>query len=477
MKRRKRIQLTFIYLLMAVAVVSIVAILLLVIQGYRYNRFDGKLEQGGLVQFDSRPSGATVTVDDITLANRTASKVTLSSGQHTVTMSREGYSTWRKNVVVKPGSILWLNYTRLFPTSPKNTTSTSFDTISSALVSPDKKTMAVLTKSDIASINLVPLDTDTPKTTVLTIPATGLSAPGSDQAQSFSLMSWDADSNLLLLKHVYGESTEYLSFDTRSSTVHNISRELGVSVAKILYSLSDSNVLYVLTTTGELRRISLDSATLSGPLASDVQDIMTTEERVLFYTTKQTADVKPSIGYITAGASKAKVLGTYDDTSLRAASATYYGQHYIVLQHGETLTISKGGLPASDSNDAVKLSSVANLKVKGDFSYIGFSPEEHRFVYVAGGNTVVTYDLELLASATVSLQNALTRDVSWLDGYHLLATGQNSYYYDFDGTNSQLFASNTIDMPATLSPNEKFIYYFAPAKTGVVLRRVALTTD
>jgi len=75
---------------MAIAVVSIVAILLLVIQGYRYNRFDGKLEQGGLVQFDSRPSAATVTVDDSTLANRTASKVTLSSGQHTITMSREG---------------------------------------------------------------------------------------------------------------------------------------------------------------------------------------------------------------------------------------------------------------------------------------------------------------------------------------------------------------------------------------------------
>jgi len=337
--------------------------------------------------------------------------------------------------------------------------------------------MAVLTKSDTAIISLVPLDIDMPKTTTLTIPSASLSVPANDQTQSLGLMSWDTGSNLLLLKHVYGESTEYLSFDTRSSTVHNISRELGVSIAKILYSLGDGNILYVLTTTGELRRISLNSATLSGPLASDVQDIMTTEERVLFYTTKQTADKKPSIGYVTAGASKAKVLGTYEDTSLRAASATYYGQHYVVLQHGETMTISRGALPASDSADAVKLSNIADLKVKGDFSYVGFSPKDHRFVYVAGGTTVVTYDLELLASATVSLQSALTRDVSWLDGYHLLATGQNSYYYDFDGTNSQLFASNTIDMPATLSPNEDFIYYFATTKTGVVLRRVALTAD
>jgi hypothetical protein len=74
--RKKRAQLFFVYALMAVAVVVTVAALVLVMLGYRFNRYDGTIEQGGLVQFDSKPSGATVMLDDITLANRTASKVT-----------------------------------------------------------------------------------------------------------------------------------------------------------------------------------------------------------------------------------------------------------------------------------------------------------------------------------------------------------------------------------------------------------------
>ena len=108
-KRRLRLQLTFVYGIMILAVVAIVAVLVLVVQGYRFNRYDGKLEQGGLVQFDSQPSGATVSADNSVLANKTASKIVLSAGNHTVTIGKDGYSTWKKDVVVKPGTVLWLN--------------------------------------------------------------------------------------------------------------------------------------------------------------------------------------------------------------------------------------------------------------------------------------------------------------------------------------------------------------------------------
>lgn len=67
---------------MVLSVISIVVVLILITQGYRFNHFDGKLEQGGLVQFNSRPTGATVSVDGMALANRTASKITLSTGPH-----------------------------------------------------------------------------------------------------------------------------------------------------------------------------------------------------------------------------------------------------------------------------------------------------------------------------------------------------------------------------------------------------------
>lgn len=168
-KRRKQLQLAFVYTLMVVSVLSIVTVLVLVIQGYRYNRYDGKVEQGGLVQFDSRPSGATVLLDDVQLANRTASRLTVSSGDHVVTMTRDGYSTWKKTVTVKPGAVLWLNYTRLFPTSPVVTTAASFASVSGALASPDRKELAVVQKAATPRVTLVKLDGDTPKVTQLTL--------------------------------------------------------------------------------------------------------------------------------------------------------------------------------------------------------------------------------------------------------------------------------------------------------------------
>ena len=115
--------------------------------------------------------------------------------------------------------------------------------------------------------------------------------------------------------------------------------------------------------------------------------------------------------------------------------------------------------------------------IAGGGDYLGFAPGANRMIYVASDKRVVTYDLELRTNATITLQTPLVRDVQWLDGYHILATGPNSYYYDYDGTNGQLFASNTLDLPAALSSSEKYIYYFTTLESGVSLQRVKLTTN
>ena len=478
-KRRKRIQLAFVYTLMAIAVVAIVSILILVVQGYRYNRFDGKIEQGGLVQFDSRPSGATVTVDDVTLANKTANKVTLTSGSHTITMSRDGYSSWKKDVLVRAGSVLWLDYTLLFPNSPEITTASRYTTVSSALASPNAKTMAVIVQAQAPEISLTTLDTDTPVTSKVSIATENFTAPAAGASQTFSLVSWDKDSNLLLVKHVYGDKTEYLSVDRRSSKTRNITTELGVSVEKIAYSLGDSNILYARTTSNELRRLDLGSSTVSGPLATNVANFTVTEDRTITYESLPDSEGIRTVGYVTSGNTKSRTIASFKESTtadLRITTGEYYGEHYVVTLYGETLTIKKGNLPSSDSADALKLTEVAKLTVSGSGTYLGFSPT-NRMVYVGAGTRIVTYDLELKNSATLSLQEPLVRDVAWLDGFHIAATGQNSYYYDFDGTNGQLFASNTLNQPAVLSSNEKYIYYFAMSEETTVLRRVKLTND
>src|SRR3981189_1478113 len=71
-----------------VSIVSVFAVLvimagaILFILGYRIDSEKGRLEQGALLQFDSTPSGAMVTIDGKTLGPRTATKQTVIAGTH-----------------------------------------------------------------------------------------------------------------------------------------------------------------------------------------------------------------------------------------------------------------------------------------------------------------------------------------------------------------------------------------------------------
>lgn len=480
-KRRLRLQLTFVYGIMILAVVAIVAVLVLVVQGYRFNRYDGRLEQGGLVQFDSQPAGATVTADNSELANKTASKIVLSAGNHTVTIGKDGYSTWKKDVIVRPGKVLWLNYALLFPTNPKVSTAAKYTAVTSALPSPNEHTMAVFTNATVPEITLTTLNTDSPTTTKLTIPAAAYTQPADGVTQSFSLVEWDKDSHLLLVKHTVNDTQEYVSVDTRdASRAVNVSSGLGVSAATMHYALNDSNIVYMLTASHELRRGSLSSMTLSGPLATDVSNFSVSESDVIVYETLPDANDQRIVGYVSSDSGKAKVLSSYSglgDSALLASSGTYYGDHYVVILHGETLDILQGDLPSSDNNAVLSLAHYASLTVAGGADYLDFSPDNNRMVYVAKGARVTTYDLELKNAATTTLQAPLTRDIQWLDGYHMMSANKDGYYYDYDGTNSQKFASNVLDLPAALESGNKYLYYFTQTSTETVLNRVRMTTD
>lgn len=98
-------------------------------------------------------------------------------------------------------------------------------------------------------------------------------------------------------------------------------------------------------------------------------------------------------------------------------------------------------------------------------------------VYVTKGARVMTYDLELKDAATTTLQEPLTRDIQWLDGYHMLSANKDGYYYDYDGTNSQKFASNVLDLPAALESGNKYLYYFTKSGAETLLNRVRMTND
>lgn len=83
-KRRQLITRIVVYSLMTLGVVSLVTFLVFIMLGYRFNRDTSSIQQGGLVQFASRPTNASVTIGNAKLGDLTPSKITVNPGNYDV---------------------------------------------------------------------------------------------------------------------------------------------------------------------------------------------------------------------------------------------------------------------------------------------------------------------------------------------------------------------------------------------------------
>lgn len=481
-RRRQLAQRFVVYVVMTLSIIGLAIVLVLVMLGYQFNKKDGHIDQGGLVQFNSAPGGAAVTLDGNNFGTNTPAKATVTSGQHFVTMSLNGYNTWQKSVAVTPGSVLWLNYARLIPRSLSPTDVANFSAVSSTQVSPDKKWMAVKDAAETPVIQLIDISGDTVKPSTLSLPAASYTAPKTGSQQSFKLEAWDPSSRYLLVSHQYdGTTQEWLVVDTQNvAATKNVTSLLGINAAKLVFSNANSRVLFGLID-NELRRIDLDAATLSGPLVRNVADFSLFERATVLYTTKPDPGTKQrSVGYYDESASSPRTLKTYSDTGseqLRLAAGKYYGTVYIAIAYRDTVEILTGPMPKSDSNNASALKTYATMTIPEGVRFLSIRTGG-RFVVAEHGSSYSVYDLELGKMTTTALKSAGSspKKLAWIDDYYL-ADDQSGLLrlYEFDGANQQDIMAVAPGYSQALSPNGKYLYGIVKDQKGAFrLSRVQL---
>ena len=462
---------------------SLVAALMFVIQGYRFNRLDGKVEQGGLLQYDSRPNGADVYVDTAHLGNKTANKITVSSGSHTVRMTKAGYNDWSKDVTIKPGTILWLNYTRLIPKNKPIDTIATLSDVTSALPAYNQKYIAFKDDPTTPSISLASIDTDNPKIDKLALTEGTVTTPSDPKLQSYAIESWDNDNRYVLVRHSYdNDKSEWLVVDTHGDQpTINVTTSMGVAVSHAEFTIASNRALYILTPTGELRRVDLGAKTISAPIVANVAEFSQYDRSTIAYVTKiDETTKKRTIGYMTNGAAKSRTLKTYadlGDTPLHLHIGRYFNQTYVAVSYGETLDITKGDLPSSDSDAASALTQVATLTIPGGATTLAYSPDTERFVYARTATSVYVYDLELNSLSATKLDSTSTYAMQWIDREHFVTTTNGLAMYDFDGTNRQELTSGSMILPAVISSNNKYMFAFTKDASGAHLRRIKLLVD
>ena len=462
--KRQLIKQIAIYALMTLSVSVMVLLLILVMLGYRVDSEAGTIQQGGLVQFGSIPSGASLTINAARLSATTSTKATLAPGPHAIQMAREGYLPWQKTVDVRSGTILWLNYARLIPNERPVENILELPAITSSMQSPSKKWYAMTAEASAPAIRLVDVSNDTPDSKTLTLPEGSYTKPENTENEKYVLRAWDPSSRYLLVEHSYDGKVEWIVADVEdSSRTKNITTTFDIEMTKPQFSQTDTQVLYAIIN-GDVRRIDIPGATISAPLVRNVAEFSFYERSTLMYVTAidQTTKTR-TVGYRQENASEPRTIRSYSDEGtvpLHITASKYYSQTYVGIAYGSSVEILSGSLPRSDSRDPLSLTAVATMSTAGPIGFFS-NKTGGRFFVAQHANSFSVYDLELQKATTTAIRTdtPVTTELRWLDGY-IVWSGYDSTlrFYEFDGANQNDIMPIVTGQNPALTANNRFIY-------------------
>lgn len=463
-KKQQAIKRAFIFIFMVISVLAIVSGIILFILGYRLDSINGRLEQGALVQFDSRPNNARVTIDGVATGASTAAKRSVIAGAHDFLVEKDGYRPWTKSLDLQAGTLTWLDYIRMVPTQLTKQTVRSYDAVVAVKAAPDMQTLLVQQSATSPSFELIDIRNKDVRSTTITLPQEAYSDATTDGVtHTFALATWDESGRHILVKHTYRDTTEWIVMDTDdiASSV-NVTRLLSIPLTDVQFAGTSGNTLYGLAD-GSVRRLDLSSATISRALVSKVNSFDMYKNTTFTYVGEDTTDATQRVvGFYRDGDEEPYILQTFTDASARLAVDTvrYHTSDYVAYAENNKVTVLQGQYPNADQARSDALNVVAELTLPSAIDRLSFSPEGD-YVVAQAGVTLASYEVEHLRknTATIDTSETQSHNMQWLDKAYLWAVYDGHLSIrEFDGTNVNVIMPMEPGFDATLSQNGRYIY-------------------
>ena len=144
-KRNRMIRVIFVDIIMSLAVVALVFVLVAIVEGWRLSS-NLKLEQNGMAQIESLPTGAKVIIDGKQDFNETNISKLLPAGEHEITLKKDGYDSWSKKINIVSGLLTRLRNPRLFKQNRKTEVVENYNNLRFVYAAPDHR--SILLASD-----------------------------------------------------------------------------------------------------------------------------------------------------------------------------------------------------------------------------------------------------------------------------------------------------------------------------------------
>lgn len=468
------------YTVMVFSVFVIATGTVLFIQGYRLDGDNGSIEQGALVQFESKPGGGKVFVDGSSINANTPSKQSVVAGVHEFMITKSRYKPWSKTINVTAGTLEWLDYARLVPKDLPVESVATYESVYGEKASPDYKWLMIQQRASAPTFELVDLRSQQVKTSTIEVPAGVYSdATTPDVKHVFTMLRWDEDGRYLIVKHAFNDKAEFIVVDAQdpAKTV-NVSTLLGVKLAELKFSGTSGRTFYGLTD-GVIRKLDLSNETISRGLVSKVKQFDVFDSNTVSYTGINSSDPSQQVaGLYRDGDELPRVLRVVKDlkTPLTIDYTQYHRDEFVAISEGLKVTVLKGNYPSSNDTENESLPLYAELSATANVTSMLFSEIGDHLIIQSGLN-FVSYEIEYMreTAALIETSETTSHALRWLDNAYLWAVYDGHLSIrEFDGTNTHVIMNMEPGFDATLSQNGKYIYGIAKSEGVYRLQRVTM---
>ena len=476
---RHMIRLTIGYILIAAAILITTTILLYAAYGFGVGK-NGQIIQNGLVFVSSTPGGSQIYLNGKLESAKTNARLQLPSGEYTFEITHTGYRPWQRAVTVEGGQVERFDYPFLFPTNLVTSTVQAYQSAPGlATQSPDHRWLLVQQSNDFTDFD--EFDLKNPKTpaTVVTVPSTAYTPVSG--TQSWQLVEWSTDNQHVLLKHVFGNSSEYVLVDRADPTQSiNLTRTLGVNPTQISLRDKKFDQYYLFfANTGELQTASLASPQPAADLVN-VLAYKSYGSDVMLYVTTDGAPAGKVVFKLTQNGATYTLRTAAANTQYLLNLTQYNGDWYVAVgaSSESKLYIYKNPVNQLTASPPL-LVPIEILKVKNP-TYVSFS-DNAQFIMEENGTQFAVYDAQYDKnySYTTNLPlDAPQAHATWMDGDRLdYVSGGKLVVFDYDHANAQTLMTASATYLPFFDPSYKFVDTLAPsqaAATQTVLTSTSL---
>lgn len=474
-QKARRNRLIIGYFLVAIVISLATVILVSGANGIGFDTKTGQIVEKGLLFVDSQPGGATITLNGKVQSSKTSARFNLPAGIYKMTLSKTGYHSWSRSIVLYEHTIDRYVYPFLFPQKPQMTQLKLYPAAPTLLSqTPDRHFLLV------AEPGLTGLIFDQYDTGDLAAGSQELSLPkdvatGDTSPATFKEVEWSSDNKHLLLQHATAAGSEFIVFDRTDPTKSfNVNKMFNVAPSEVKMRNKKVDQLYIYDASAQTLQVGDTGQAILAPVfLRHVLAFKPYGDSLLTYVT----DSGMKAGYVQARIwDNGKTHSLYSFTAGKyylIDSAQFQGHWYYVAGSDTASRIAIFKDPIDSINNPTYGKAVPLLSfVLPGADKLSFS-DNTRFIGLQSGQKFAVYDIETASPYYFTVKAPITAPLHWMDGHRFIGqTGNNVYVSDFDNSNVVEVTPTIYDQGAFFSRDYQQMITVASSQNGPVLERV-----